>query len=71
MFDDVQRWAGTHSTSDKNLGVECAQIHPRLFEAFDQIAHKTFPPDEIAVRFHHARSSELSGQLGDEVKKAA
>ncbi len=54
MFGDVRRWAGTHRTSDKNLGVECAQIHPRLFEAFDQIAHKTFPPDEIAIRFHHA-----------------
>jgi len=58
MFGDVWRWAGTYRTSDKNLGVERAQIHPRLFEAFGQVrycvAHKTFPPDEIAVRFHHA-----------------
>jgi Fic-DOC domain mobile mystery protein B len=48
-----------YRTSNKNLGVdERAQIHPRLYEAFDQVRywveHKTFPPDEIAIRLHHA-----------------
>jgi Fic-DOC domain mobile mystery protein B len=47
-----------YRTSNKNLGVERAQIYPRLYEAFDQVRywveHKTFPPDEIAIRLHHA-----------------
>lgn len=33
-------------------------IVPRLYEVFEQIGywvdHQTFPPDEIAIRFHHA-----------------
>jgi Fic-DOC domain mobile mystery protein B len=58
MFGDVWRWAGTYRTSNKNIGVGCDQIQLRLYEALDNvrywIEHKTFPPDEIAVRFHHA-----------------
>ncbi|MFZ3326688.1 MAG: mobile mystery protein B [Methylocella sp.] len=58
MFGDVWRWAGTYRTSNKNLGVERSLIQTRLYEAFDQarywVEHKTYPPDEIAVRFHHA-----------------
>ena len=57
MFEDVWRWAGTYRTSDKNLGVDHWQIQPKLYEALDNarywIEHQTFPPDEIAVRFHH------------------
>lgn len=58
MFDDVWRWAGTYRKSDKNIGVDRNQIQHRLYEAFDNvkywIEHMTFPPDEIAMRFHHA-----------------
>jgi Fic-DOC domain mobile mystery protein B len=58
MFAAVWRWAGSYRTSNKNLGVERMLIHPRLYEALDQtrywVEHETFPPDEIAVRFHHA-----------------
>jgi Fic-DOC domain mobile mystery protein B len=58
MFGGVWRWAGSYRASNKNLGVERMLIHPRLYEALDQtrywVEHETFPPDEIAVRFHHA-----------------
>jgi Fic-DOC domain mobile mystery protein B len=58
MLRDVWRWAGTYRTSDKNIGVTWQLIQPRLHEALEQtrfwIESKTFPPDEIAVRFHHA-----------------
>jgi Fic-DOC domain mobile mystery protein B len=59
MFRAVWRWAGTYRTSDKNIGgVPWQLIQPRLYEALDQtrywIENETFPPDEIAVRFHHA-----------------
>ncbi len=57
MFKDVWRWAGTYRGSNKNIGVDRNQIKLRLYEAFDNakywIEHKTFPPDEIAVRLHH------------------
>ncbi|MFZ1920041.1 MAG: mobile mystery protein B [Xanthobacteraceae bacterium] len=58
MFRDVWRWAGTYLTSDKNLGVERQLILPRLYEVFEQtgywIENKVLPPDEIAVKLHHA-----------------
>lgn len=58
MFGKVWRWAGVYRSSNKNIGVDREQIQIRLDEALDNvrywIEHKTFPPDEIAVRFHHA-----------------
>ena len=58
MFRKVWRWAGKNRTSDKNIGVTRNLIKARIDEAIDNIQfwidHKTFPPDEIAVRFHHA-----------------
>ncbi len=39
MFGDVWRWAGTYRTSNKNLGVDRALIHPRLYEALDQVRY--------------------------------
>jgi len=58
MFRDVWSWAGTYRTSDKNLGVKWPLIQRRIHEALEQtrywIDNKTFPADEIAVRFHHA-----------------
>jgi Fic-DOC domain mobile mystery protein B len=57
MFGDVWRWAGTYRASNKNLGIDRMIILPRLYEVLDQIRywieHETFPPDEIAIRFHH------------------
>ena len=61
MFRDVWSWAGTYRSSDKNLGVKWPLIQPRIHEASEQtrywIDNKTFPADEIAVRFHHALAS--------------
>lgn len=57
MFGDVWTWAGDYRTSNTNLGVEHGMIVPKLYEVFDNVGywvgHKTFPQDEIAVRFHH------------------
>jgi Fic-DOC domain mobile mystery protein B len=58
MFGDVWRWAGTYRISNKNIGVDRAEIQLRLYEIFDNVRYwienKTYPPDEIAIRFHHA-----------------
>jgi Fic-DOC domain mobile mystery protein B len=57
MFDRVWRWAGKYRTTERNLGVKPFEIEPALRQALDDtrywIEHKSFPPDEIAVRFHH------------------
>lgn len=58
MFGQVWRWAGQYRTSDKNIGVPHWEVPIRLREALDNtrywVDHQTFPPDEIAVRFHRA-----------------
>jgi Fic-DOC domain mobile mystery protein B len=58
MFRKVWRWAGTYHATSTNLGVDRTLIQPRLHDALDNtrfwIENNTFPPDEIAVRFHHA-----------------
>lgn len=58
MYGKVWKWAGTYRQTGKNIGVDANQIRLRLYETLDQfkywIEHRTFPPDELAVRFHHA-----------------
>lgn len=57
MLGDVWRWAGTFRRSDKNLGVEWTRIGVELKMLLDDtkywIRHKTYDPDEIAIRFKH------------------
>lgn len=57
MFGKVWRWAGDNRTSNKNIGVDCTRIQPRLYELLDNVrywvTHETYSPDEIAARFHH------------------
>src|ERR1700719_3140890 len=57
MFDQVWRWAGKHRTTERNLGVKSHLIEIELRNALDDarywIEHKSYPDDEIAVRFHH------------------
>ena len=57
MFSEVWIWAGTYRTTDRNIGVAPWRIQPDLRQLLDDvrywIAHETYPPDEIAVRFHH------------------
>lgn len=57
LFGEVWRWAGRFRTSGKNIGVDAYQIATQLRMLLDDvkywIEHETYPPDEIAVRFHH------------------
>lgn len=57
MFGSVWRWAGQFRTSDKNIGVPVWQISTELKKLCDDVSfwieNATYPPDEIAVRFHH------------------
>lgn len=58
MFGDVWRWAGTYRKSDKNLGVPWPHVRTALYECVANaqawVEYGTFPPDERAVRWHHA-----------------
>ncbi len=57
MLGDVWRWAGTFRTSERNIGIAFFEIPVTLRQLLDDtkawIEDKTYPPDEIAVRFHH------------------
>lgn len=57
MFGEVWRWAGKQRTSNKNIGVMAEQIMNQLGVLFKDteywIEHKTFPWDEIGIRFHY------------------
>lgn len=56
-FGDVWRWAGQYRTSARNIGVDpyriTTDVHQAIGDACYWIEHKTYPPDEIAVRFSH------------------
>ncbi len=57
MFDQTWKWAGTFRRSEKNIGVPFYEIPERLEnllrDARYWVEHRTYPPDEIAVRLHH------------------
>lgn len=58
MFNKVWRWAGTYRTTEKNIGINPPfRIQPELRQLVDDVTfwidNKSYPPDEIAVRFHH------------------
>jgi Fic-DOC domain mobile mystery protein B len=58
MFRRVWRWAGEYRKSDRiNLGTKPHLIQPELRQAIDDAQywgdHKSYEPDELAVRFHH------------------
>jgi Fic-DOC domain mobile mystery protein B len=57
MLGDVWHWAGRFRTSEKNLGIPYYEIPVALRQLLDDtkawIEHGAYPPDEIAVRFHH------------------
>lgn len=57
MFGKTWSWAGGFRKSDKNIGVEWQHVGVKLHDLLDdvhyQIDHATYPPDEIAARFHH------------------
>lgn len=57
MFGRVWRWAGAYRTTPRNIGIDAYRIMPELHQLLDDVRywidHATYPPDEIAVRFHH------------------
>ena len=57
MFGNVWRWAGSHRRSNKNIGVDAYRIPEELRLLIDNCRYwaenDTYPPDEIATRFHH------------------
>jgi Fic-DOC domain mobile mystery protein B len=57
MFGTVWRWAGQFRTSDKNIGAAWWKISTDLKNLSDDVAiwidSGSYPPDEIAARFHH------------------
>jgi Fic-DOC domain mobile mystery protein B len=57
MLGEVWKWAGKFRTSERNLGIPFYEIPISLRQLLDDtqawIEFDTYPPDEIAVRFHH------------------
>jgi len=57
LLGEVWTWAGTYRLTEKNIGIDPRQIPEQLRTLLDDvnfwIAHETFPPVEIALRFHH------------------
>jgi len=57
MFGETWKWAGEFRKSDKNIGVDWLTIGVELKKLLDdahyQLEHASYPPDEIAARFHH------------------
>jgi Fic-DOC domain mobile mystery protein B len=57
MLGDVWRWTGKFRTTERNLGIHYFEIPMAVRELLEDaktwVEHKTYPPDQIAVRFHH------------------
>jgi len=57
MFGDVWKWAGSFRKSEKNIGIEWIKIGVELKYLLDDTTYwaekKTYPSDEIAIRFKH------------------
>lgn len=57
MFGRVWRWAGSFRQSPRNIGIEPYLIPIEVRQLLDDcrywIEQNTYPPDEIAARFHH------------------
>ena len=57
MFDRTWQWAGQYRHSDKNIGIEWAQVPVRVRDLLADtrywIDHDTYPSVEAAVRLHH------------------
>lgn len=57
MFGEVWKWAGDFRRTEKNIGVDWVKIGIELRTLIDDtmfwIENKTYPPEEIAIRFKH------------------
>jgi Fic-DOC domain mobile mystery protein B len=57
MLKDVWKWAGKYRRTERNMGINYWLIQTELRRLLDDVKawidYKSYPPDEIAVRFHH------------------
>ena len=57
LFGEVWNWAGKFRKTEKNIGIDplyiAVQLRTLLGDVEYWIDHKTYPPIEIAIRFHH------------------
>lgn len=57
MYGDVWKWAGEFRRTEKSIGVDPDQIGVRLKQLNGDCLHwidkKTYPEDEIAIRYKH------------------
>lgn len=57
MYGEVWKWAGGFRTTEKNIGINKSLIVTQLKTLCDDTIfwkeNKTFPPDEITIRFKH------------------
>lgn len=57
MFKDVWRWAGDYRKTEANFGVLPHLIQPGVYQIVGDmrfsIQHKSFEPDELALRLSH------------------
>lgn len=57
MFDAVWEWAGQRRGTNKNIGIDKIEIPPQVRNLIEDARvwrkESVYPPDELAVRFHH------------------
>jgi Fic-DOC domain mobile mystery protein B len=57
MFGDVWNWAGKYRERESNIGIKPHLISTEVTALFNDVLHwlehKTYEPDELAVRLHH------------------
>ena len=57
LFGEVWNWAGKFRKTEKNIGIDplyiAVQLRALLGDVEYWIDHETYPPIEIAIRFHH------------------
>ena len=57
MLGNVWRWAGQFRKTERNIGIDplriAVDLRLLLGDVRYWIDHETYPPDEIAIRFHH------------------
>ena len=57
LFGQVWAWAGKYRTTERNIGIDPAQIATAVRQLFDDVAawqeYGSYPLDEQAARLHH------------------
>ncbi len=57
LFGRVWKWAGMFRRTEKNIGVDPVQVAVQLRQLLDSaqywVENGTYPPKELAARFHH------------------